>query len=419
MNKKKFTRLRRIPQNQQAVVFEEVQTQNVIPYDENLLERARIQWQFGDWSKLACLERDTLQHHPERAKLALLAAAGRLQTGDAENARSFVRLAKDWGCSKQLISQILVSGAHNSLGRAAALTSNHGWAIQHFEKAIAIGLPSGDQKLISQARMLQKLNENKQYAGVIQYTEPNEALFNLYSAHSGYVSDKWDLYLRVYESIFSSHRNRKISLLEIGIQNGGSLEIWEKYFKSAKIIVGCDIEKKCAELIYESSKVKLAIGDVNEKTTQNLIFSYSRKYDIIIDDGSHRSSDIVNAFCALFSSLSLGGIYVVEDLHCSYWKGWEGGLNETKSAISFFKLLVDMLNHEHWEPEMQRRQILMESCFDFVDEKVLGEIHSIRFYNSMCVIEKKQEKENTLGVRHVVGFNETVCNVKQLDGTFM
>ncbi len=47
-------------------------TAHPVPYDENLLERARTQWQFGDWASLMKLERDTLQHHPDRAKLALL-----------------------------------------------------------------------------------------------------------------------------------------------------------------------------------------------------------------------------------------------------------------------------------------------------------------------------------------------------------
>ena len=41
--------------------------QNVVPYDETLLERSRTQWQFGDWESLTLLARDTLQHHPDRA----------------------------------------------------------------------------------------------------------------------------------------------------------------------------------------------------------------------------------------------------------------------------------------------------------------------------------------------------------------
>ena len=51
-------------------------TSHMVPYDENLLERSRTQWQFGDRASLAALDQTTLQHHPDRAKLTLLAAAG-------------------------------------------------------------------------------------------------------------------------------------------------------------------------------------------------------------------------------------------------------------------------------------------------------------------------------------------------------
>jgi hypothetical protein len=37
-------------------VVETQPDQAVVPYDENLLERARTQWQFGDWQSLASLE---------------------------------------------------------------------------------------------------------------------------------------------------------------------------------------------------------------------------------------------------------------------------------------------------------------------------------------------------------------------------
>jgi hypothetical protein len=125
----------------------------VVPYDENLLERARTQWQFGDWQSLAQLNRDTLQHHPDRAKLALLAAAGRLQTGQEAEARQFIRLAQDWGVSKKLISQILIAGVHNSIGRAAAISNHQHRALQHFENSIQIGTPGSDRRLITQARI--------------------------------------------------------------------------------------------------------------------------------------------------------------------------------------------------------------------------------------------------------------------------
>jgi predicted O-methyltransferase YrrM len=131
----------------------------VVPYDENLLDRARTQGQFGDWQSLAQLNRDSLQHHPDRAKLTLLAAAGRLQTGQDAEARQFIRLAQDWGVSKKLISQILIAGVHNSIGRAAAIGNQQHRALQHFESAITIGTPGSDAKLLTQARTGEQLHQ--------------------------------------------------------------------------------------------------------------------------------------------------------------------------------------------------------------------------------------------------------------------
>lgn len=119
----------------------------------SLLEQANTQWQTGDWPSLAALQRDSLQHHPDRAKLALLAAAGRLQTDKADEARQYICLAKDWGVNKTLLTRILAAGVHNSLGRAAAIAGEHSRALQHLHSAIATGSPGSKARLPVQARI--------------------------------------------------------------------------------------------------------------------------------------------------------------------------------------------------------------------------------------------------------------------------
>jgi predicted O-methyltransferase YrrM len=123
----------------------------LVPYDENLLERSRTQWQFGDWDSLAKLERDTLQNHPDRAKLALLAAAGKLQIGRGDEARQYVRLAQNWGVDKKHISQILIAGVHTTLGRATALGYEPNKSLRHFEEGLSIAFPGADAGLIAPA----------------------------------------------------------------------------------------------------------------------------------------------------------------------------------------------------------------------------------------------------------------------------
>lgn len=132
---------------------------SVVPYDENLLERARTQWQFGDWESLAKLERSTLQHHPERAKLALLAASGHFQQGNVSVAKQFIQLAQDWGCSKRLLGQVLIAGVHNSLGRAAASMGEKDRAMSHFGNAVSLVTPGSDLRLVTRARTLEQYSQ--------------------------------------------------------------------------------------------------------------------------------------------------------------------------------------------------------------------------------------------------------------------
>ena len=126
---------------------------SVLAYDENLLERSRTQWQFGDWASLAALDRDTLQHHPDRAKLAILAAAGHAQQGTSETARQFVRLAQQWGCPSNIIAGVMVAGVYNHIGRASALSGDQTRSLRHFEAAVALGSPHSDHRLLARGRV--------------------------------------------------------------------------------------------------------------------------------------------------------------------------------------------------------------------------------------------------------------------------
>jgi 23S rRNA U2552 (ribose-2'-O)-methylase RlmE/FtsJ len=129
-------------------------------------------------------------------------------------------------------------------------------------------------------------------------TEMEDA-FNGITEH---VSDKWSSYFRVYEHYFSRLKDAPIDLLEVGVQNGGSLEAWSRYFKHAKNIVGCDINPKCADLKFSDTRIKIVNGDINEGQTKSAIQAISAQYDVIIDDGSHNSPDIIQAGALSYQS---------------------------------------------------------------------------------------------------------------------
>jgi len=119
-----------------------------------------------------------------------------------------------------------------------------------------------------------------------------------------------------YTENFEILRNKKINILEIGVRDCGSLRAWKEYFPNATIY-GMDIDSDC--LKYKKEGFNIYIGDQNNiddlKKFNDILF------DIIIDDGSHFTKHIVNTFRFMFNkNLKNNGIYVIEDLGCSYIK---------------------------------------------------------------------------------------------------
>lgn len=245
-------------------------------------------------------------------------------------------------------------------------------------------------------------------------------LRGLVSGHSGKVVDKWDSYLGAYEEFLAPYRNKPISLLEIGVANGGSLDIWAEYFPNALNIVGCDITPECGELVYSDPRVQVVVGDANDSGTRQKIADIAERYDIIIDDGSHINGDIVKTFAMYYPILNTDGIYFVEDLHTSYWDGWGGGLLLPYSAMALFKRLADMPNHEHWRNGRTRKNYLrnFELVYEIEFNKYsLTTIHSVTFMNSMVAVKSKMSEENKLGRRHVKGEDEHILpGMLRIDG---
>lgn len=247
-----------------------------------------------------------------------------------------------------------------------------------------------------------------------------KSLAKLYHEHDGKVSDKWSFYLTEYERLLAPYRDRPVRILEIGVQNGGSLEIWGKYFEQAEKIIGCDLNPDCERLQYDDARISVIIGNANADKTRRQILKRSNSFDIIIDDGSHQSKDVIQSFAGYFPSLNEDGLYVVEDLHCSYWQEFAGGLNHPASSIAFLKHLIDIINREHWGIDKARSELLRsyEHCYKvhFV-EGLLREIHSLEFLNSLCVIRKFAKHKNLLGKRIVTGVTEVVVPMRTANGT--
>jgi hypothetical protein len=142
-------------------------------------------------------------------------------------------------------------------------------------------------------------------------------------------SDKATVFTRTYakphgytphlEVFFAPMREKPIRLLEIGVGGGESVRAWLHYFPNATIH-GIDFVQDTNP--WNSPKEKpherysFCHGDQSCSTFWACYLANlgDLKFDIIIDDGSHLSPDIMKTFEVLWPKLNSGGIYEIEDL---------------------------------------------------------------------------------------------------------
>jgi len=144
-----------------------------------------------------------------------------------------------------------------------------------------------------------------------------------------YGTDKWGShwYVKNYEKHFSSIKNKKLNILEIGIGGfrepefgGGSLRAWRTYFPKSKIY-GIDIYDR---RVNNERRIKTFKGSQIDIEFLSNVVDVIGKIDIVIDDGSHENEHVLRTFQFLFPRLSENGFYVIEDTQTSYWPSYGG-----------------------------------------------------------------------------------------------
>ena len=168
------------------------------------------------------------------------------------------------------------------------------------------------------------------------------SLWSLFLDNRGRIAHKWKHYFPAYEAHFARYVNRPVVVFEIGVRFGGSLQMWKRYLGPYAQVVGIDIDARCRDV--EEDHIAVRIGDQADPAfLQSLIDEFGPP-DIVIDDGSHRQSDVISSFRYLYPRMSPDGVYFVEDLQTSYWDEYEGGLRRDGTFIELTKNLIDELN---------------------------------------------------------------------------
>lgn len=112
-------------------------------------------------------------------------------------------------------------------------------------------------------------------------------------------------YIPFYEKYLPTNPKK---ILEIGVKEGRSIRMWQKYFPNAEVH-GLDL--------FEEFPIPDIPGAIFHKGNQCdwRVLEELRKedFDIVIDDGSHNSRDQMITFFGLFNE---SVHYFIEDIHC-------------------------------------------------------------------------------------------------------
>lgn len=197
---------------------------------------------------------------------------------------------------------------------------------------------------------------------------------------------KWMHYFEAYDRFFSKYRGKDVTILEIGVFKGGSLQMWKNYFKTSTNrvqVYGIDIDPYCK--MFEEDNIKIFIGSQEDREFLQEVKKEIGKIDILIDDGGHTMNQQIVTFEELFDCVADDGIYLCEDLHTSYWSSYGGGYRG-ETFVEYSKNLIDYLHAQYSQTDELVKNVYSDT------------IKFITYCDSMIFIEKKPKTATSVSV---------------------
>jgi hypothetical protein len=174
------------------------------------------------------------------------------------------------------------------------------------------------------------------------------------------------LYTKFYAKYLEPYRGTSLKLLEIGVACGSSLKTWSAYLGEQSSILGVDIRRECESLCRTVPNIRILIADAAAYSTDDVL-------DVIVDDGSHVSKDIVRSWQNLWPQVRPGGYYFIEDMRCTHDDGYRRNFTFPRAHVDF-----DRRHVMEWLDEHMRAMDYSNSDIDF-----------IHVYRQLVVMRKK------------------------------
>jgi cephalosporin hydroxylase len=124
-------------------------------------------------------------------------------------------------------------------------------------------------------------------------------------------------YDEIYSKLLYKFKEKTGSILEIGVQYGGSALLWYEYLPLYKLVL-IDVINQVHPTIWEKMLVDrynyIETDAYTEETITLLKQKYPNGFDIIIEDGPHNIETQIFTLREYSKLLKTGGILIIEDV---------------------------------------------------------------------------------------------------------
>jgi len=199
---------------------------------------------------------------------------------------------------------------------------------------------------------------------------------------------------------------KPVRLLEIGVNNGKSLKLWQRLFPNHEFIAGVGygsgtaVQKSFKRMLTDKHVLYTGSQANSEFLSRILEDVNGKKFDIIVDDGSHVPWHQIFTLEYMFDKfLNDGGVYIIEDVETSYWDrpgaslyGYpisNAGIGKQGNVVEKLKGVADTLN----------RGMLLDPTFSILHGNVDHLMSHITFSQN-CVFMNKKHQEDWKQAEH-------------------
>jgi SAM-dependent methyltransferase len=207
----------------------------------------------------------------------------------------------------------------------------------------------------------------------LKIDQENLSINELFQFYKTDKADQWENNLghgfsKYYEKYFKNFKNKKIKILEVGSFSGASAASFIKFLPFSQVYC---LDINISNFKFYSKNIKVFGLDISKKKMVKKfykkinILSETKFFDIIIDDGSHKLSDLIISLNTFYKNLKPGGLFVIEDFkHPNYYKH----LHDC-SELDMFEIINQIKRKKKFNSNILSKEVISDilSSIEFIN----------------------------------------------------